>query len=288
MPAVKSSIARRWCYTLNNPSSPDASHVLNEHATYHIYEPEVAPETGTPHLQGYVCFKKRVRLTQLKTYLPTAHWEPAAGKPSQNVAYCSKEGAAVIYGVQPKDTTGAADWTAARRAAEEGRLGDIPDDMYIRYRTNFLGIRAENQVQAPPLAHLTGLWIYGESGIGKSRAVREMFPGAYLKPCNKWWDGYRDQPIVYIEDVDPRHKMLAHHYKLWGDHYSFAAEQKGTTITIRPKFVIVTSQYTVSDCFEDFRDIEAITRRYRPIEYTVESAPKILEILLSIKEDRIQ
>lgn len=268
---------------MNNPARDDITEVLNEHAEYHIYEPEVAPDTGTPHIQGYVCLKKKFRLSGLKKFLPTAHWEVAKGKPSQNIVYCSKEGRAVEYGVQPKDAVGAADWAAARRAAEEGRMADIPDDMYIRYIHSFLRIRQENPRVFAPLPDCTGFWIWGKSGIGKSRAVRTAFPDAYLKPCNKWWDGYRDQEIVIVEDVDPNHKVLAHHFKLWGDHYSFPAEQKGTTIAIRPRWIIVTSQYPIEDCFERFQDIEAISRRFRPIEFTDVTRGSIIDTLARIK-----
>ena len=39
-------------------------------------------------------------------------------------------------------------------------------------------------------------WIYGKPGIGKSYAVRSVYPNLYVKSSNKWWDGYTNQDAV--------------------------------------------------------------------------------------------
>jgi hypothetical protein len=64
--------------------------------------------------------------------------------------------------------------------------------------------------------------------------------------------------------VDPGHgKWCGYFFKIWADRYSFNAEVKGGKIIIRPKIIIVTSQYTIEEVFTEERDREAINRRFK-------------------------
>lgn len=87
--------AVRWCFTLNN---------YDESINYVEYFGRVefgirrgiwgreVGEQGTRHLQGYVEFKRSVRLGKCRKVLDRGHWEKARGTPKENYEYCIKDG----------------------------------------------------------------------------------------------------------------------------------------------------------------------------------------------------
>lgn len=42
----------------------------------------------------------------------------------------------------------------------------------------------------PDVKQLANLWFYGPPGAGKSLRARSIDRNAFIKQCNKWWDGY--------------------------------------------------------------------------------------------------
>jgi len=156
-------------------------------------------------------------------------------------------------------------WSLARIAASEGRFQDIPDDIYFRYVNNAhkihqLAIESRFIADNPELENY---WYYGPSGSGKSRSAREKWPNAYLKMKNKWWNGYLDQDVAIIDDIDPSHEVwIGAFLKEWTDHYRFQAETKGGTRVIRPKIIVVTSQYSIEQIFKDPETVTALERRF--------------------------
>lgn len=55
--------------------------------------------------------------------------------------------------------------------------------------------------------------------------------------------------------------------KQWADHYPFKAACKGSQMLIRPKRIIVTSNYPIEGCYEAKEDIEPLKRRFKEIRY---------------------
>jgi hypothetical protein len=146
----------------------------------------------------------------------------------------------------------------------EGRIDDIDGDIYVRCYSALKHIKRDHMPPVSDSDSLCGIWIYGQAGCGKSRWAREKFPTAFLKPINKWWDGYNHESEVIMDDVDPKHKdWIGYFLKMWTDRYAFIAEQKGTSIKIRPTIFLITSQYSIEQIFDDDETRAAISRRCR-------------------------
>ncbi|MDB4369183.1 hypothetical protein N9Z56_01270 [bacterium] len=270
--------SRTWCFTLNNYTESDLTY-LNEKAVtvrYMIVGKEVG-DAGTPHLQGYVSFKNAVRMVSVKLVVGLrAHVEIAKGTLEQNVKYCSKEGDYKEWGERPmfQSEKGAGEkrryqeaWDIMR--SEEGTLEEVAPDLRLRFYSTLKKVKIDAKLERK-LTQTTEQheWYYGPSGTGKSRKAREENPDAYLKNCNKWWDGYDDQDVVLVEDFDRRHDGLAHHLKIWSDRYPFNAEVKNAYAKIRPKKVIVTSNYHPKDIWTVKSDLEPILRRFKVTHFS--------------------
>lgn len=277
--------AKHWCFTLNNWTEDERGDVealyLLGDVAYLVYGQEKGDE-GTPHLQGYISFHDRHRLGYVKPKIPRAHFEIARGSPAQNRDYCTKDGVFWEAGAVPKGAAEAggralADkWKKAWDAAIAGELDEIPHDLRIRHYSTFKKIARDHMRSIPAEETTTGYWYFGASGSGKSTAARTEYPGYYLKAANKWWDGYQGEETVILEDLGLEHSVLGHHLKLWADKFDFIAECKGDSIRIRPKRIIITSQYRISDIFRDAETIAALTRRCQLREFGDIPAPNPL------------
>jgi hypothetical protein len=149
---------------------------------------------------------------------------------------------------------------------------DIEPELLVKHYGQLRSIAKDNFTLPPDVDsnEKIGQWWYGESGTGKTYAATTENPSAYRKAANnKWWDNYKGEEVIIIDDLDKKHEYMGYHLKIWGDRYSFIAEIKGSAIPMRPKKIIVTSNYHPKDIWGN--DVEGflkpILRRFHVVHF---------------------
>ncbi len=212
---MQNSTVRRFCFTWNNYTVADTLTIKNffvERCKYAIAGEEIAPTTGTPHIQGFCNLIKPMRFSAIKQHLSDSiHIEKANGSDEQNQAYCRKTGTWFEQGAPCKQGR-RTDLESVVSTIQNGThtykgIAEIHPTAFIRY---FRGIREYLQCTFPikPREHKTEVsYFWGPPGSGKSRralgeatAIAGGIEGIYYKPRGLWWDGYQQQACVIVDD----------------------------------------------------------------------------------------
>lgn len=270
---------KRWTFTLNNYTEDEESllrgHVGQGLVTYLIYGQETG-EQGTPHLQGYLELNAKKGLRTLKRSLGVEriHLEAARGSLEQNRTYCSKEGSVTELG----------------EAMQQGRRTDLEDikskldsgttleeiaeghfSKWVIYRRAFAEYIAQKQVDRSWKTKAFVLW--GNTGTGKTRYCFDQvmnstwwMPGDY-----SWFDGYKGQSIVIIDDYRGEYPLQLLLKLL--DRYPMSVPIKGGFTKWLPRKVYITSNVPPEKWYPDadFRSIAALTRRFDRVDFVIEN-----------------
>lgn len=200
-----------------------------------------------------------------------AHWEVPQSI-AEAIQYCKEKGPNYFMdGELGLNTRNKSDWKGFVEACKTKTQKELIDSEYSNTYARYRGFAGEVKIQftkIEPLEQLDNYWIYGTAGTGKTTYVWENYGDSlFVKVINKWWDGYNYQENVLLDDWDPEQKFLAWLLKTWADKWPYTAEIKGSAITIRPKRIIITSNYSIAECFEKEQDYLAIKRRFKVIHF---------------------
>jgi len=267
---------RSYCFTINNFTEEEYEHLKTVPCIYACFQCEVAPETLTPHIQGYIYFKEKKSLAFLKrTVNARAHYEAAAGTPQQNRTYCSKEGGTRFYEMGDIPTQGARNDLAvvAKMINEGSTMKNVAiehPEAFIKFSTGLIRYKA---LSSPRRDFKTEVfWYYGPTGAGKSyRASREAGPDAYYKMGgNKWWDMYDGHENVIIDDC--RRDMCTFNELLrLLDRYPHRVEVKCASVEFVAKRVWITCPFSPRELWrnEDGAEREDIGQLIRRVDHVV-------------------
>lgn len=249
---------------------------------------EVGEDTLKLHGQIFVWFKEPVRLSVIHKAIPKlAVKEQKYGNLLDMFNYVHKletavEGTYCEFGELPDPTRKYVNMQyKTQQILEKGPVAALNEGIIGLH--NFGNIKKsydlfktmENTSKATD--HVKGIYIYGPSGIGKSRMVRDTYKAddVYDKPQNKWFDGYLGQRIILIDDFDHQGTGLSHYLKRWADHYPCTGETKGGIINLNHDYIIITSQYKFCTLYTDQNLIDALERRFLFIDMRDPARPKL-------------
>jgi len=306
--------SKNWIGVLNNWGQGELENILmlSPDPCLYLVAGREKGASGTPHLQCTFVFTSLKGFKGVKAVLgPRWHIEPCVALEA-SIAYCKKEGDFEERGIPPvsllekgaKGAKGAPHgqkgavhgekgaasgalggesekcrWRVALEAAKVGDFDVIHPQIQVVHARNLEFIYNRAMREKPrPQTQLENYWFYGRAGTGKSMLAREMFPKIFVKMINKWWDGYKGEDEVLMEDIDPSKCAVSGHYlKTWVDRYPFPAEVKGSSVMLRPGVFVITSNYSVEQCFPNPEDLYAVLRRFKVYKFEAFGTPPVLE-----------
>lgn len=260
---------------------------MQEQCDYFVACPEVGA-SGTPHIQFYLAFKKPTTFVTVSKALKKEAWLfIKRGSCKQASDYCKKgemewkvgvdnsldelfglnlSPDIIEYGLLPQEQEVAGGkateeiWQNNIVLAQEGRFEEMTPSHQVLHWNKYVALRERTRPKPKRLTWQRGqspnLWIWGPTGTGKTYYSESLFTEFYNKMKNKWWDGFDEDlhEAALIQDIGQSHaSWIGDFLKEWADIYPFTAEFKNGTFTkgIRPKVIIVTSNYTPQELFPD-------------------------------------
>lgn len=272
MPAIK---GRYWLCTLSVQQHSDQPTLSND-CCYLKGQKEIG-DGGFEHWQFLAVFSKQVTLQQAKQHFHnTCHLELSRSAAANDYVWKEDtrvEGSQFELGQLPKSRARKADWDQVWNDAISGDFNNIPKDILIRNYSSIKRIRVDN-VNPPFRDNIIVNVFWGESGTGKTRrAWHEAGDPSevYIKnPNTKWWDGYKGQKTVIIDEFTGRIDWS--YLALWFDRYPCNVEVKGFSTPLLATTFFITSNVNPYDWFQDLNSAQkdALTRRFTNCEHFTE------------------
>lgn len=209
--------SNRWCFTANNPGvwRPPGS---TEEVEYMVWQLERGQKEGTEHIQGYIRFKGRKRMTTAKKWfgIDQIHLELAKGNEKQNRAYCTKEETRIEgpheYGKYDEGAGVAGrrvDLETVANLVKQGKsekeVAEQEPETYIKYHGG-IGKLIQLTRPPPPLEREMKVYVlWGPTGTGKTHRARMTYPEAYeVIPGRDPWGMYSGQAAIIFDEFDEK------------------------------------------------------------------------------------
>lgn len=267
MPCVQ---VRAAVFTINNPGDKKLNLEINSKVRGAVWQLEVG-ESGTPHYQGYIEFTDKMSFKAIKEILGNeAHVEARQGTREQAIAYCCKEDTRQdgpwTYGkmdvLKPGDQGRRSDLESAceiiinsQRNINEGlrEVAETTPVTFVKFHKGLtaLAYRMNSEVnRSPPNVE----WIYGPTGVGKTRYAVEKTSTFFIKDGTIWWDGYEYQETIIIDDFDGNWNFR--NFLRLLDRYPYQGQIKGGYVWINSPNIIITCDRRPAELLHELSEHE--------------------------------
>lgn len=222
---------RSWILTLNNPTDEEIASLATACGGGGVLRATVAHEVGeggTPHLQGFIQLAHGKTVSAFKRWagsnryhLETARdlrrsWDYCRKGEQPKTEWEEQNVDGPTYGLNHVDVLTTGDrppespedsWGQAVAMIEDGSpvlevVRRFPG--FARSISALLRLEAEVATQKTrEWRHLTTTYVWGATGVGKTRAVMEGHGYDNVYRVTNWkhpWDGYRGQPVIIFDE----------------------------------------------------------------------------------------
>jgi len=233
---------------------------------------ETCPTTKKEHLQIFIVFTRLYTVKQMRKLIPNTHFEMSK---CNDWNYELKEG---NYEIEDNRKQGKRTDIEELRVqlTKKPRIRSLLEDGYVK---NFQTIsfaekllkytEVERKIQKVNI-----IWLWGESGCGKTRWVFENYDNVFRPTSYKWWDGYDGHRNILVDDFRENWCTFEELLKIT-DIYPLRVECKGGSRQLLATTFCITSPKKPADTFTTVENIYQLMRRITKIEHFETPLPEI-------------
>lgn len=263
--------------TLHNYDDGDIEWLKSLECTVMVVAKEICPETGTPHLQFSVTFRRAYSFAAMKKMHSRVSWHMQKCKQDNN--YCRKRDSEVIIDRDERKAKGArSDIAVVKQLVQEthsmAAVVDVATSVQsIRMAEAWLKYHeAKRPISPAPEIHVR----WGPPGTGKTRYVWDKYPlDEVFQPTSyKWWEGYDGHKVVLIDEFRANWCTFGQLLRLL-DRYPYTVEVKGGSRQIQATVWYITSSLHPRDWYDPghFNASERVEQLLRRLTTVTEVGP---------------
>jgi len=222
---------------------------------------EICPKTKKLHLQGWIQFRNKKRLSEVKKFFvgpagqKQTHLESCRGSAQQNDVYCKKDGDFTSHGKYTSQGIRSDLEQIARELKDPNKtlaqvMWDHPEKA-IQYGRSMQFVKQQYDARTAPNWRKVDVELkYGVTGSGKTRdAMNTLYKEDTYKiqghDIGTWWDGYEGQKMLVIDEYN--NDVIITRLLQLLDGYQVRLPVKGSFVYAKWTNVIITTNLNLDE-----------------------------------------